>query len=219
MTDDGEKTLKSENQETADEIAEGAGGVSGVLAGAAIGSAAGPIGTIIGGIAGAVGGWWAGRAVMETASKYSEQDDSFYRNAYEHSPNRFADLSYDMVQPAYQLGDLARRNPDYRGREFDSIEPELRAGWAEQISSQHGDWSRVREFAREAYTREASVTSRESALRSRNSAENLGDRVVNANREGADRVAGAVDEARAAQRDAQAAERDAASTDIPHSRR
>lgn len=219
MKDDSGKTLKTENQETADEVAEGAGGVSGVLAGAAIGSAAGPIGTIIGGIAGAVGGWWAGRAVMETAARYSEHDDSLYREAYEHSPNRFADLSYDMVQPAYQLGHLARRNPDYRGREFDSIEPELRAGWAEQVSSQHGEWSQVREFARDAYTREASVTRREGALRSRNSEENLGDRVVNANREGADRVAGAVDDARAAQRDAQAADRDSAATDIPHSRR
>ena len=87
-----------------EEVGEAVGGVSGVVAGAAIGSAGGPIGTIIGGIAGAVGGWWAGRAVADATHKFTADDDTFYRERFEHRPDRLADRSYDDVRPAYQLG-------------------------------------------------------------------------------------------------------------------
>ena len=84
----------------ADHIGEAAGGISGVLAGAAIGSAGGPIGTLIGGIAGAVGGWWAGRAISEAATRYSEDDDRTYREHYESAAPRDADRTCDEVRPA-----------------------------------------------------------------------------------------------------------------------
>ena len=113
------------------------------------------IGTIIGGIAVAVGGWWAGRAVVGIASTFSDEDDKFYRLRYELSGRRLADRSYEHVRSAYQLGHLARRNPDYRWRDFDSIEPELRAGWTESVASRHGSWEQVRDFARAGYTYDA----------------------------------------------------------------
>lgn len=138
---------------TTDEVGEGVGGVSGVLAGAAIGSFAGPIGTVIGGIAGAVGGWWAGRELAELAHPYSPADDAFYRNHYESSDRRLADRSYDEVRPAYQLGHIAGQNPEYAGRPFESVEPDLRRGWDTATSEAHGSWDQVRGYARDAYTR------------------------------------------------------------------
>ena len=139
-----------------EEIGEAAGGVSGVVMGAAIGSLGGPVGTVIGGIAGAIGGWWAGRSIADAAGSYSVGDDAVYRNHYENSPNRLADRDYESVSPAYRLGHLAARNPDYRGRRFDEIEGDLRRGWNEAASGTYGEWDSVRAYASDAYDRSAS---------------------------------------------------------------
>jgi len=147
-----------------DKVGEGVGSVSGVAAGAAIGSAAGPIGTIIGGIAGAVGGWWAGHAVSEAAHKFTENDDNYYRERFVNRADRLADRGYDDVRPAYQLGHIASMNPDYNGRSFDEIEPDLQHGWGNDLRARHGDWSTVRPYAQEAYSRNmSSVSSRETS--------------------------------------------------------
>jgi hypothetical protein len=192
-----EKIVHHDNQPDArDETGEAVGGVGGVLAGAAIGSAAGPIGTVIGGIAGAIGGWWAGRAVAEASESFGHDEDSYYRDRYAGSPHQLADRTYEEVRPAYQLGHLARVNPDYAGRDFDSIEPELRVGWSEAVASRHGDWRHVREYAREAYTQNFSVATREAALRGRASTESLSDKVDNSERPLSARVAGAFDDER-----------------------
>ena len=137
----------------ADEIGEAVGGISGVLTGAALGSLGGPIGTIIGGIAGAVTGWWAGKAISEAASHVTHDDETYYRTHYESSPNRLADRSYEDVRPAYQLGHLAGRNPDYQGRSFEEVESDLQRGWSSDVSARHGDWQQVRHYARDAYDR------------------------------------------------------------------
>lgn len=136
-----------------DQVGEAAGGISGVLAGAAIGSLGGPIGTVIGGIAGAIGGWWTGRAISEAASNFTRADDEHYRSSYQRAENRVADRAYEDVRPAYQLGHLASRNPDYQGREFDEIEADLQRGWTDDVSRQSGDWQQVRGYARDAYSR------------------------------------------------------------------
>jgi hypothetical protein len=156
----------------ADHIGEAAGGISGVTAGAAIGSAAGPIGTVIGGIVGAMGGWWTGRAVTEAATTIAGVDDDHYRRHYETSP--IADRRYDDVRPAYHLGHVASRNPDYRGRAFDDIESDLRTGWTSD--ARYGSWDAVRGYAREGYTRGTS-TLRNAGNRVADAADDLKDRV------------------------------------------
>lgn len=164
------------NPSPGDEIGQAVGGVSGTVAGAAIGSAAGPIGTVIGGLAGALGGWWAGRTVAEAAQRFDEHEDNNYRQAYEARADRLADRSYEDVRPAYQLGHLASSNPDYSGRNFESIEADLQRGWTNDLRARHGDWSTVRPFAEEAYTSRSSVAAREAVNRIQNSGENLADR-------------------------------------------
>jgi hypothetical protein len=141
------------DDDAADEIGEAVGGISGVLTGAALGSLGGPIGTIIGGIAGAVSGWWAGRAIAEAASHVTTHDEEYYRTHYERSGARLADRSYEEVRPAYQLGHLAARNPDYANRGFEEVEPELQRGWSNDVSARHGAWSQVRDYARHAFDR------------------------------------------------------------------
>jgi hypothetical protein len=153
--------VKHRSTQAGDEVGEAAGGVSGVVVGAAIGSIGGPLGAIVGGIAGAAGGWWAGRAVADAAQEYSLGDDAVYRNHFENSPDRVADREYETVSPAYQVGHIAARNPEYNGRSFDEIEPDLRRGWISVATNTHGDWNSVRGYARDAYDRSRSASERQ----------------------------------------------------------
>jgi hypothetical protein len=156
----------------ADHVGEAAGGISGVTAGAALGSLAGPIGTLIGGIAGAMGGWWTGRAVAEAATTVTTDDDNHFRTHYDSAP--IGDRGYDEVKPAYYLGHIASRNPDYRARSFEEIEPDLRNGWSK--SDRYGSWDSMRNYAREGFAR-GSSTLAATGNRVANAADDLKDRV------------------------------------------
>jgi uncharacterized protein (TIGR02271 family) len=70
------------------------------------------------------------------------------------------------VRPLYQFGQFATRNPSYRGRRFEAIEPELRRGWTQDLERQYGDWSTVRGYVAEGYSRgdEAHMTRSEEEL-------------------------------------------------------
>jgi hypothetical protein len=158
----------------ADHVGEAAGGVSGVLAGAAAGSVVGPVGTVIGGIVGAMGGWWTGRAVAEAATAVTTDDDNYYRKHYESSPNRLADRKYDDMKPAYYLGHVASRNPDYRNRSFDEVEADLRKGWSS--NAKYGSWDTARSYANEGFNR-GRATLENAGRKAANVADDLKDRV------------------------------------------
>jgi hypothetical protein len=145
--------LRRDASNPGDEIGEAVGGISGVLTGAALGSLGGPIGTIIGGIAGAVSGWWAGRAISEAASHVTDDDEHHFQRHYADAGGQTRGRDYETVRPAYQVGHLAGRNPDYANRPFDDVERDLRHGWNTDVSNQHGDWDEVRDYARHAYER------------------------------------------------------------------
>lgn len=134
-------------------MGEGVGGVGGLAAGAAIGSLAGPVGTLIGAIAGAVGGWWAGREVAETIEGYPTDTDTHYRGHHESgsADTRARFTSYDHARPLYQLGYVAAQNPDYSGRSFADVEPDLQRGWSPDMEQQYGSWNDVRHTVGSAY--------------------------------------------------------------------
>jgi hypothetical protein len=137
--------VRDENPGMGEQAGEAVGGIGGALAGAGIGSAAGPIGTIIGGIAGAAGGWWAGEKVGRAAEDMGDHDEH-YR---EHHRTVGSDLDYDQAKVGYGVGHVAGRNPEYSGRSFDQVEPDLRAGWKD---TDH-DYDRLRPHVREGYER------------------------------------------------------------------
>jgi len=182
------RPVRDDDPTTANYVGEAAGGISGGLAGAAIGSIGGPIGVLVGGLAGVVGGWWAGRSIAEAAKDYGEEHDTYYRTHYEKS--RLGNRQYDDVRPAYQLGHLASRNPDYRGRSFDEVESDLRRGWSDDIGARHGDWASVRGYAREAYSHGSTLSATsagavDSSVRTGDRLDDVGSRSAHA----ADRVA------------------------------
>lgn len=95
----------------------------------------------------------AGGALGGAAEAPADRDEA-WRSHYEALPDRPADLAYDRVRPAYHLGYLASRNPDYAERDFDTVERDLESGWNSSMRERHGEWSSVRAYAREAYERE-----------------------------------------------------------------
>jgi hypothetical protein len=123
------------------------GGVGGAAFGAAVGAPGGPIGVAIGAIAGAVGGWWTGHAIH--ASREFQHHDARFRHHHESLGEQGVD--YEKARPAYQLGHLASRNPEYASRSFDEIEEHVRLGWTPEIARKHGDWQEVRRYAQAAY--------------------------------------------------------------------
>ena len=160
-------------------VAGGAlGGTAGALAGGAVGSIGGPVGTIIGAVAGAAGGWWGGKEVAESTFDFSDADDDFYRQSYESAAGTAGSSgggrtsgmstrrSYEDVRPLYQFGQFATRNPEYNGRRFEEIEPQLRRGWTQDLERQYGDWSTARSYVSEGYTRanESRITRSEEEL-------------------------------------------------------
>jgi hypothetical protein len=136
-----------------DEVGEAVGGIGGTLAGAAIGSVAGPVGTLIGGIAGALGGWWSGRAVVEATGTLARDEDQYYREIWEGSATRPADLRYEDVRPAYYLGHVAAMNPEYSDMGWSEVEQELQRGWDTNQSGTNGAWGTVRGYASEGFNR------------------------------------------------------------------
>jgi hypothetical protein len=131
-------------------VGESAGGFLGASTGMAIGAIGGPVGVVLGGIAGAVGGWWAGRGI---ADAITSDDDVAFRRDFESAPDRVADRPYESVRPAYVAGHLAGRNPEYAGRSFENVEPDLRRGWSDDVVRQCGEWPAMRRYARAAFDR------------------------------------------------------------------
>lgn len=132
----------------AETLGGGAGGFVGAVSGMALGAMGGPVGLVLGGLAGALGGWWGGKEIAEALT---EDDDRRYRERYEASPHRLADRAYEDVRPAYVVGHLAARNPDYEGRSFEEIEPDLSRGWTDEVVARTGAWNSIRVYVREAY--------------------------------------------------------------------
>jgi hypothetical protein len=146
---EGQSTARTVKDD-AENVGEATGGFLGGVGGMALGIAGGPVGAVIGAIAGAVGGWWAGKGV---ADAFTDKDYAAYRAHYAASPEYMADRTYDQVSAAYVAGHLAGRNPDYAGRTFDQIEPDLERSWSDDVARKHGAWPAVRRYARVAFDR------------------------------------------------------------------
>ena len=145
MADNPQSTRGPAEDENNERVAEGLGGVTGATAGAGLGFLLGPVGAVVGGLAGAVGGWWAGKGVSDAAGDFDDETDEHYRRLHEEQET---DRPFDDVKHYYRFGALARRNPDYEGRRFEDVEPELRRGWRDD--SHHG-WEDVRHFVHRGY--------------------------------------------------------------------
>ncbi|HEX6559186.1 MAG TPA: hypothetical protein VF021_06970 [Longimicrobiales bacterium] len=128
---------------------ERAGAGMGGLAGKAADTAVDLMGSMIRRVAGSVGGWWSDRSTDEASTAFGDREESTCRQHFE--LNRSQTTSYDAVRPLYQFGHLAGSNPDYQGRSFEEVEPDLRTAWSGDQSQRYGDWDTVRDYVSTGY--------------------------------------------------------------------
>jgi hypothetical protein len=128
-------------------IGRGAEAVVGA-AGASLSAISGPLGTVVGKIAGRVGGWW--NTASEAIAELPEEEHQACLLHFEAYTPRPADMTFETALPGYGLGYVAARNPDYRGRRFEDIEPDLRHGFNTDLDT---EYPAMRDFARFGYER------------------------------------------------------------------
>lgn len=117
-------------------------------AGSALSAASGVVGTIVGKIAGRMGGWWeSAREAVAELPEEERQACLVHFEAYEVRP---AGMTFERALPGYTLGYIAAGNPDYRGRGFEEVEPDLRHGFA---GEQAAEYDALRDFSRYGYER------------------------------------------------------------------
>jgi ElaB/YqjD/DUF883 family membrane-anchored ribosome-binding protein len=112
----------------------------------------GAVGALVGVVAGALGGWWAARATAERGLALPSDAEEACRVHFMSYTLRPEELEFDHARPGYLLGWVAAGNPEYRGREYDEVEAELRRAFTDDYAA---DYDALRDFARFGFERGA----------------------------------------------------------------
>ena len=128
-------------------IGEGTGAVAGALSGAAIGSAAGPVGSLVGAVVGGVVGAKAGDSIAEAINP-TEYEDHF-KQTYSSAEYYKSDRDWNDYQPAYKYG--YQTYGQYKGQNFDSVEPELERNWDSTRGESRLAWGEARGAVRDGW--------------------------------------------------------------------
>ncbi len=139
----------SGNQGNMQKIGEGLGGLMGQAADNAMG--------MFGAMMNNMGGWWAQAANPQQQAQgggsvhasFNSEADNRCRTHFDAQVTRTR--SYEDTRPLYQFGHMARQNPEYKGRAFRDVEPDLQRHWGTEQSQKHGSWPDVRGFVEFGY--------------------------------------------------------------------
>lgn len=135
-----------------EQFGETMGGLAGKAAGRATDMAMNVMGSMMDTAAGMLGGWWSGPDAGRAAQSFGEEHD---RTCREHFTSRAGSgaraADYESARPLYQFGHVAGQNPDYQGRSFREIEPDLERAWSGGPAEHHGSWTEVREYVEYGY--------------------------------------------------------------------
>src|SRR5579871_2957522 len=78
-------------------------------------------------------------------------EDAFWRQNYSSRPYAAADRGYDYYRPAYQYGWESANQ--YRGRDWNSVESDLRSGWDRARGGGTSTWEQMKDAVRDAWDR------------------------------------------------------------------
>lgn len=82
-----------------------------------------------------------------------DDDDSYYRNHYT-STYGASGASYDEFRPAYAYGSSMARDDKYRGRQWDTVEADLRSDWDTRYSTGgQSTWEKMKAAVRHGWDR------------------------------------------------------------------
>ena len=142
--------MSDTNKGNFEQVGNAMGGIAGRMGDAAVNV----MGSMISTAAGLLGGWWSDRTPEEVSRNFNEQADSSCRTHFENTARENKarkNSSYDNVRPLYQFGHLAGGNPDYQGRSFEEVEPELKTAWSGEPATTYGSWDDVQEYIRTGF--------------------------------------------------------------------
>jgi hypothetical protein len=132
-------------------VASAAGTVGSTVKGGAksVASAAsavsGAVGAAASRIAGKVGGWW--ESARHAAPELPDVELEALRTQFAAYEAAADDFTVEVAATAYALGYLAAQNPEYQGRQYEHVEPDLRHGFFGDSGTYHA-W---RDFSRSGY--------------------------------------------------------------------
>jgi hypothetical protein len=75
-------------------------------------------------------------------------DDEYFRSHWE---TTYKGGTYQEFDPAYRYGESMKGNPGYRDKEWNDVEPELRAGW--ESTQPQSSWDKFKEAVKHGWER------------------------------------------------------------------
>lgn len=147
------------DQGAMERMGEQIGGAAGRAVGRGTEMAANAMTSMLGSAMDSLGDWWSSSEAREAADSFNGERDRTCRSHFEgegagegegSTPNRH----YDDVRPLYQFGHMAGQNPDYQGRSFEEVEPDLQRAWDDDSRESPADWPEVRGYVGFGYSQE-----------------------------------------------------------------
>jgi hypothetical protein len=135
-----------------EKIGEGVGGLAGRAAGQATDVVVNAAGSLMNAAMESLGDWWSSDSAREASDRFDARRDQRCRQHFQSEGGSSGSASYDSARPLYQFGHVAGQNPDYQGRSFEEVEPELRGAWREEHSERFGEWPEVRGYVGFGYS-------------------------------------------------------------------
>jgi hypothetical protein len=80
-----------------------------------------------------------------------KNEDIYWRSSFAARPYVRADRGYEAYQPGYRYGFESANK--FRGRLWDDVEPDLRAGWNTYEYRGQSTWENVKDAVRDAWNR------------------------------------------------------------------
>jgi hypothetical protein len=147
---------QNKDKGTFERMGETVGGFAGQAAGRATDTVMNLAGSVFGPAAQQLGDWFTGPDANRAASTFDADRDRACRQHYTSRASTGSGSTgasggtraggYESTRPLYQFGHLAGQNPDYQGRSFREVEPELERAWSQGMGERHGRWSEVRDY-------------------------------------------------------------------------
>jgi hypothetical protein len=80
-------------------------------------------------------------------------ESAYWRQNWNSRPYAAADRGYGYYEPGYRYGVESARQ--YRGRDWNDVEPELRSGWDRYEHRGNSTWDNIKDAVRDAWDRVA----------------------------------------------------------------
>ena len=111
----------------------------------------GAMDTVTPGITGVDLGYTEGKPGTTHETRFTDEEDAYWRENYLSRPYARKDRHYDEYRPAYQYGtDAAHR---YQGRSWEDVEGDLERGWDEAKAKSQLTWHESKHAVSDAWHR------------------------------------------------------------------